>query len=78
MKNTLTASEQLVAKPYLVQLIDESMEKGMEKGIEKGMEKGMEKLLLAYLKKNPQFKDEQVAEIFDIPVGFVALVRKKM
>ncbi len=66
MKNTLTASEQLVAKPYLVQLIDESMEKGMEK------------LLLAYLKKNPQFKDEQVAEIFDIPVGFVALVRKKM
>ena len=70
MKNTLTASEQLVAKPYLVQLIDESMEKGIEKG--------MEKLLLAYLKKNPQFKDEQVAEIFDIPVGFVALVRKKM
>ena len=70
----LTASEQLVAKPYLVQLIDESIEKGMERGIEKGMEK----LLLAYLKKNPQFKDEQVAEIFDIPVGFVALVRKKM
>ena len=66
MKNTLTASEQLVAKPYLVQLIDESMEKGMEK------------LLLAYLKKNPQFKDEQVAEIFDIPVGFVAMVRKKI
>jgi hypothetical protein len=42
------------------------------------MEKGMEKLLLAYLKKNPQSKDEQVAEIFDIPVSFVTRVRKSM
>jgi hypothetical protein len=73
MKNTLTASEQLVAKPYLVQLIDESMEKGMEMGIEQGMEK----ILLAYLNKNPQLKDEQVAEIFDVSVSFVAQVRKK-
>ena len=69
MKNTLTASEQLVAKPYLVQLTDESMEKGMEIG--------MEKILLAYLNKNPQLKDEQVAEIFDVSVSFVAQVRKK-
>lgn len=46
-----------------------------EEGIEKGIEKGIEGLLIAFLKKNPDWTDQRIAESFDIPVSLVKKVR---
>jgi predicted transposase/invertase (TIGR01784 family) len=64
---TLPPQEELKAKSVYEQFVDE--------GFEKGMEKGMEKLLVAFLKKNPNWTDRQVADAFDIPVGVVQNLR---
>ena len=68
MDNALSAAEQEVVKPYLIELY--------EQGMEKGMEKGMEYLILAFLKKNPTWSTEQVAVYFEIEKEVVNRVRK--
>ncbi|MEQ1743960.1 MAG: Rpn family recombination-promoting nuclease/putative transposase [Saprospiraceae bacterium] len=55
--------------------IEKGIKMGIEKGVEKGIEKGIEKLLVAFLKKNPDWPDQAVAEYFDIPVSTVKNVR---
>ncbi|MBK9335334.1 MAG: Rpn family recombination-promoting nuclease/putative transposase [Lewinellaceae bacterium] len=50
-------------------------EQFMEEGYEKGIEKGIEKLLITFLKKNPAWTDQAVADCFDIPVSTVKKVR---
>lgn len=46
-----------------------------KKCIEKGIEKGIEKVLIAFLKKNPDWSDRQVAESFGLPLATVQNVR---
>jgi len=51
------------------------LEEGFEKGMKKGIEKGIENLLVAFLKKNPDWTDQQVAACFDITVSTVKKIR---
>jgi predicted transposase/invertase (TIGR01784 family) len=67
MDTALASSEELVVKPYLIQLYED--------GMEKGLEKGMEKLLIAFLKKHPGWTDQQIADSFDVSATWVKQVR---
>ena len=67
MDTALASSEELVVKPYLIQLYED--------GMEKGLEKGMEKLLIAFLKKHPGWTDQQIADSFDVSATWVKKVR---
>jgi len=79
--NPGTTTEFEAFKPYFMELFEKGMEQGIEKGMEKGIEKGMEKgqltMLLAFIKKNPTWSDEQVAAMFDIEQVLVARARKQ-
>lgn len=67
--------------------MEEGFEKGLEKGraegraegieigLERGLEKGLEKALLAFLKKNPGWSDEEVATTFEVSTELVQKVR---
>jgi predicted transposase/invertase (TIGR01784 family) len=63
--------------------MEKGIEKGMEKGIEKGMEKGIEKgdsfgfarAILTFLKKNPDWSDQQVAQVFEVDLALVKSLR---
>ena len=63
-------------------LIEEARQEGIEKGIEKGMTKGelvkTRKVTLRIIEKCPDWTDEKVADLVEMPVGFVKKVRQKM
>lgn len=80
---TLPPAYEQRAKTAYEQIFEEGLEKGLEKGRKEGIEKGIEKgrmegieiLLIAFLKKNPDWSDERVASNFDIPAKTVKKVR---
>ena len=76
MDNESSTEAAEVIKPYLIELYEQGIEKGLKKGLKKGMKKGMKRLILAFLKKNPTWTDEQVAEYFEIEAGLVKQVLK--
>ncbi|MFN0014772.1 MAG: hypothetical protein ACKVU2_09520, partial [Saprospiraceae bacterium] len=65
-----SAYDQILEKGF-----EQGIEKGIEKGIEQGIEQGIEKLLVAFLKKNYEWPDQQVADYFDVSVGQVRAAR---
>ncbi len=54
---------------------EQILEAGFEKGMKKGIEKGIENLLIAFLEKNPDWTDQQVAACFDIAESKVKKIR---
>ncbi|MDW8230772.1 MAG: hypothetical protein RMJ33_13130, partial [Saprospiraceae bacterium] len=84
---TLPSPYEQEAKSTYQQILEEGFEKGLEKGraegLEKGLEKGraegieigVEKVLLAFLRKNPGWSDEEVAATFDVSIEVVRRVR---
>lgn len=75
--NPGTTTEFEAFKPYFVELFEKGMEQGIEKGMEKGMEKGQLTMLLAFIKKNPTWSDDQIAAMFDIDPALVTRARKQ-
>ncbi|MBL7795379.1 MAG: Rpn family recombination-promoting nuclease/putative transposase [Saprospiraceae bacterium] len=71
LAKTLPPKESRRAKTAYEQFVDE----GIEKGFKKGIEKGIEQVIVAFLKKNPDWSDDQVAEYFDLPTGTIKKVR---
>lgn len=72
MDNALSAAEQEVIKPYLFELY----EQGIEKGIEKGKMDTLRLMIHNFLKKNPDWTDQQMADLFEIDITLVAKLRK--
>ncbi len=64
------------AKTTYEQILEEGFEKGIEKGIEIGREEGIEIALLAFMRKNPDWSDEQLAAAFDVRPAVVQKVRR--
>lgn len=75
--NPGTTTEFEAFKPYFLELFEQGIEKGIEKGLEKGIERGQLTMLLAFIKKNPTWSDEQVSAMFDIEPALVARARKQ-
>ena len=65
------------------QVLDEGMEKGIEKGMEKGrkegrkegIEEGMETLVRNIITNRPDYSDQYVADLLNVPISLVARVR---
>ena len=66
--NDMDASTNLQEYPEVKTYIEELYEKGMEKG--------MEKVVAAYIRRNAQRSDAQIAEDLELEIQFVAKVRK--
>ncbi len=47
-----------------------------EQILEEGIEKGIEKALLAFIRKNPDWSDEQLAAVFEVSLDIVQKVRR--
>jgi len=68
----------------------EGLEKGIEQGIEKGIEQGIEqgltkgellkarKVAMHILKKQPEWSDEEIAELVEMPVSFISQARQEL
>lgn len=54
---------------------EQIFEEGMEKGIEQGIEQGIEKMLLAFMKKNPEWSDERLSAVFEVSLEVVQKTR---
>jgi len=76
MDNALSAAEQEIIKPYLFELYEQGIEKGIEKGIEQGKMDTLRSVVQNFLKKNPDWTDQQVADLFEIDAKLVATLRK--
>jgi Putative transposase, YhgA-like len=63
MDSVLSSAESYVVKPYVIRLY------------EQGIEKGIEKTVLAFLKKKPDWTDQQVAQTFDVSEDMVKKLR---
>jgi predicted transposase/invertase (TIGR01784 family) len=77
---TLPPAYEERAKTTYEQIFEEGLEKGREQGLLEGrMEgrmEGMEALLLAFLRKNPDWSDERVATTFEVSMEVVQKVRQ--
>lgn len=58
--------------------IEKGIEKGLEKGKEEGLEKGKTELIMVFIKKNPDWSDEQISDLFEVGLSFVARIRKQL
>ncbi len=68
----------------------EGMEKGLEQGLEQGLERGLEqgitkgemlkatKVARHILEKHPEWSDEEIAEVIEMPVSFILQVRQEL
>jgi hypothetical protein len=63
------------AKTTYEQIFEEGLEKGREQGLMEGRMEGMEALLLAFLRKNPDWSDDRVATTFEVSMDFVRGLR---
>ena len=68
---------------YRIRLIEQGIEQGIEKGIEKGIEQGIEKGIEKGLKEiavnmiTKGYSDEQIAEITNLSIKRIQVLRKK-
>jgi hypothetical protein len=77
---------ELVKEHLIEEAKQEGIEKGIEKGIEQGMEKGIEqgdaarsrKVITNIILKHPDWADEMIAELVEVPLNFVKVIRKEM
>lgn len=58
--------------------LKQGLEQGLEQGIEQGLEQGLEHAVIAVLRKFPQWTDEQVAELLNIQISLVRLIREEI
>ena len=58
--------------------VQEGLREGMQEGLQKGLHKGLEKALLAFLKKFPDWTDEQLASTFEVDLETVQRVRAQI
>jgi predicted transposase/invertase (TIGR01784 family) len=79
MDNVLSSAEQLVVKPHVIKLYEDAMEKGIQKGVRQGLQQGVQegivKVLSAFIKKNPDWTDKQIAPSFEVSEELVRQVR---
>ncbi len=64
------------AKTTYEQILEEGTEKGFKQGFEQGIEQGIEKTLTTFMRKNPDWSDEQLAAVFEVSLDIVQKVRK--
>jgi predicted transposase/invertase (TIGR01784 family) len=68
---------QTLPPPY-EQHAKSTYEQILEEGFEKGLEKGREEILRAFLRKNPEWSDEQVAAVFEVSIEWVRNIRSTL
>lgn len=72
LSQTLPPPLEQRAKTTYAQILEE----GFEKGIEIGCEEGIEMALPAFMRKNPDWSDEQLAATSDAALAVVQKVRR--
>ncbi|MFM9952086.1 MAG: hypothetical protein ACKV1O_29415 [Saprospiraceae bacterium] len=93
-KDTPMGIIELVKQHIVEEARLEGLEKGMEQGLEQGLEKGLEqglqqgltkgellkarKVAMHILKKHPEWSDEEIAEVVEMPVSFILQVRQEL
>jgi len=58
--------------------LNKGLQEGLNKGLQEGLNKGLEKALLTFLKKFPDWTDEQVAATFEVELDTVQRVREQI
>lgn len=63
-------------------IVDEARQEGLEQGLEQGLTKGellkARKVAMHILKKHPEWSDEEIAEVVEMPVSFILQVRQEL
>jgi predicted transposase/invertase (TIGR01784 family) len=83
MDHILSAAEQQVVKPHIIQLCEEQFEKGLSQGLEKGLSQGLEKglsqgmesAILTFMRANSDWTNEKIASTFDVKIELVKRLR---
>ncbi|MDO8971209.1 MAG: hypothetical protein Q7U74_11005 [Saprospiraceae bacterium] len=59
-------------------IFGKGVQEGLREGMQEGLHKGLEKALLAFLKKFPDWTDEQLASTFEVDLETVQRVRAQI
>jgi Flagellar biosynthesis/type III secretory pathway protein len=58
--------------------LQQGVQQGLQQGLKQGVQQGLQQTLLTFLKKFPDWTDEQVASTFEVSLDFVRQVREKI